>query len=92
MSLRTPCQICLDIHPSSKGPEYGECMRCGSIAHYMDFIQDMIHKNIQSAIEPNALLDFRAMPDDLAAIKAKVDELEKTLSMFAEILKSAIQT
>ena len=95
--LRTPCLVCLDIRPSSSRPDCGQCMRCGHIAHYMDFIGKMVQSGIASSqpdspIDPNALMDFRAMPDDIAAMKTKLDELEKTLSLFADILKHALQT
>ena len=41
---------------------------------------------------PNIPLDFQAVPEDIAAIKAKMDDLEQALSLFAGILKDAIQT
>ena len=41
---------------------------------------------------PNIPLDFQAVPEDLAVIKTKMDDLEKTLSVFVEILKNALQS
>ena len=37
-------------------------------------------------------VDLGSMPEDVTLLKAKMDELERTLSLFADILKHALQT
>ena len=37
-------------------------------------------------------VDLGSMPEDVTLLKAKMDELEKTLSLFADILKHAVQS
>ena len=37
-------------------------------------------------------VDLGSMPEDIILLKAKMDELEKTLSLFADILKHAVQS
>jgi len=37
-------------------------------------------------------VDLGSMPEDVTLLKAKMDELEETLSLFADILKHAVQT
>lgn len=53
-----------------------------------------IHAQTAPYASPNQHipLDFQAIPEDLTDIKARMKELEKTLSVFVEILKSALQT
>ena len=37
-------------------------------------------------------VDLGSMPEDVTLLKAKMDELERTLSLFADILKHAVQS
>ncbi len=41
---------------------------------------------------PVVHVDLGSVPEDVTLLKAKMDELERTLSLFADILKHAVQS
>ena len=95
------CPLCFDISPSHKSPEVGECRRCGRTTHYMNFIQELsraLQRFEGRELPPGAShthVDLGTIPEDVSNIKHrldKLDELEKTLSLFADILKHALQS
>ena len=70
----------------------------------IDYMRNGPHSSRPGGIDPNLYIraqtasyspykvDLGSMPQDVLSMKDRMGELEETLSVFAEILKSAIQT